>query len=137
MTALEVDPVPQWKRWRRRIVKTPVRTPDPELQLPLPEAPDMTPGDEQKTIAARFEAFHRAHPEAYACLLAMALADLAEGAQRIGMKDLWERLRKHGRATGDSPYKLNNIFTRCYADLLAAADPRLAARIERRVRKAQ
>lgn len=138
MTIPETNPVPQWKRWRNRVITQRVKTPDPELQLALPEGPDPELSAELRTIAARFAAFHRAHPEVYATLHASALAEWAAGSRRISVKGLWEELRRTGSPTGSdgSRYKLNNIYTRCYADLLAE-DPRLAPCIERRVRKAQ
>lgn len=117
---------------KRFIVDWPLHRPDPVEQPPLPLCE--TPAGEP-SLGERFAAFHRANPQVYRRLHNLARARAAAGERRISVKGLYEELRREGPATNgsDSPWRLDNSFTRCYADLLAA-DPELESRIERRRR---
>ncbi len=124
---------------RRIIIEYRLRAPKspPEGQPHLPAVAGRTIPRGELTIDERFAKFHQANPEVYASLHALAITQVAAGERRISVKCLYELLRTTmpETITGE-PFRLNNIFTRCYADLLAE-DPLLAARIERRQRHAQ
>ncbi len=86
-----------------------------------------------RTITEQFRAFHAQHPHVYRALERMAARRLAAGATRVGLKDLFEDLRR------ELPYGvagLNNNFTALYARQLVAAHPRWASAFELRRRRA-
>ncbi|EGX58850.1 hypothetical protein SZN_15928 [Streptomyces zinciresistens K42] len=85
------------------------------------------------TITEQFHAFDARNPHVYYTLERMAALRLAAGATRIGMKDLFEDLRRelpHGVAG------LNNNFTALYARKLIDGHPRWAGAFELRRRRA-
>jgi hypothetical protein len=126
------------KRTRRMIIEYPLRPPDPDLQPALDFNPAQ-PAAGDLTIAERFEQFHTANPHVYAALRSLALAEADRGARRISTKLLFEQLRARGCATVTAPaeeYRLNNIYTRCYARLLDQ-EPGLAGRIPMRAIKSE
>jgi hypothetical protein len=85
------------------------------------------------TIADRFAAFHAANPWVADHLERLAVDDLTNGAQRIGVKHYVEVLRwQHRRATTGAPFKFDNSLTSHYARLLIQRRPELAAVIETR-----
>ena len=111
----------------------PVPADQPPLEFDPPQ-----PATGDLTIEARFAEFHRSNPHVYTSLRELALAKAEQGARRISPKLLFEELRAGGvaTATGDDPYRLNNIYTSRYARLLAA-EPGLCGRIPMRSLKAE
>lgn len=94
----------------------------------------------RRSIAARFAEFHAANPHIYAEIVKMARRARARGAERIGIKMLWEALRwqlavETGRVDGDT-FRLNNVFTAHYARLVMEQEPDLRGIFETRERKA-
>jgi hypothetical protein len=109
-----------------------------------PRAPKPRP-----SIEERFAAFHAANPHVLEEMLRLARARRDAGERRIGVKALWEELRRylftyahevvgvqHG-IDADYGYKLDNSLTSRYADKLVEADSSLEPYIERRRRKAK
>lgn len=87
-------------------------------------------------IEREFVAFHQENPHIYAELERRALALLARGLPRIGLKMIWESMRYAAiEAHGADAWKLNNNFTALYARLLRARRPELASRMELRERR--
>lgn len=85
------------------------------------------------TITDQFHAFHAQHPHVHRALERQAAHQLAPGATHIGLKDLFEDLRRqlpHG-VSG-----LNNNFTALYARQLIEAHPQWASAFELRRRRA-
>ncbi|MEU6612019.1 hypothetical protein ABZ922_44725 [Streptomyces shenzhenensis] len=71
-----------------------------------------------RTITGKFHVFHDQNPHAYRALEHMSARRIAAGTDRVGMKDLFEDLRRQ------LPYGvagLNNDFTALYARQLIAA----------------
>lgn len=86
-----------------------------------------------RTITEQFHAFHAQHPYVYHALERMTAQQLAAGATRVGLKNLFEDLRRQ------LPYGvtgLNNNFTALYARQLVAAHPKWAGAFELRRRRA-
>ncbi|MER0445757.1 hypothetical protein ABR738_14500 [Streptomyces sp. Edi4] len=86
-----------------------------------------------RTITEKFHAFHAQHPHVYRALERMAACQLAAGATRVGLKNLFEDLRRQ------LPYGvpgLNNNFTALYARQLVSAHPKWASAFELRRRRA-
>lgn len=132
------EPAPRTRRTRRMIVEYRLSVPVPADQPPLPLEP-VQPAQSELTIEARFEQFHRQNPHVYQALLSLALAEVAQGARVVRTKHLFEQLRSQGCATVNAPgeeYRLNNIYTRCYARLLDK-HPQLAGRIPMRSIKSE
>ncbi|MFJ7997520.1 hypothetical protein ACIQ7D_10295 [Streptomyces sp. NPDC096310] len=96
----------------------------PGLALPHP---DLRP-----TITEQFQAFDAQHPWVYRALVQLVEQRLGAGAQRVGMKALFEALRwRH-------PYGvkgLNNNYTALYARRLLAEHPQWTSVIEVRRRR--
>jgi hypothetical protein len=129
----EADEPPARKTQRRIVVTVPLRQPNPALQPALDFAPPQ-PAELELSIAERFARFHTANPHVYAALRSLALAEVAQGARIVRTKHLFEQLRANGCAAVTAPdevYRLNNIYTRCYARLLDQ-EPGLAGRIPMR-----
>lgn len=132
------EPTTPTRRKRRIIVEYRLPTAIPADQLALPFEPAQ-PAPGELTIAERFERFHAQNPQVYAALLSLALAEVAQGARVVRTKDIYERLRSQGCATVTAPgeeWRLNNIYTRCYARLLNQ-HPQLAGRIPMRAIKSE
>lgn len=86
-----------------------------------------------RTITEQFHAFDTQNPHVYRALERMAARRLASGATRVGVKDLFEDLRRQ------LPYGvagLNNNFTALYARRLISEHPYWAAAFELRRRRA-
>ena len=132
------EPAPRTRRTRRMIIEYKLHVPIPADQPALPFEPPQ-PAQGELTIEARFEQFHRQNPHVYQALLSLALAEVAQGARVVRTKHLFEQLRSQGCATVNAPgeeYRLNNIYTRCYARLLDK-HPQLAGRIPMRSIKSE
>lgn len=88
------------------------------------------------TIQARFERFHRDHPEVYAELLDLCRAWKAAGNTAWSIKGAFEVLRwkRHtaGLADPGEAYRLNNNYTARYARLIVREHPEFAALFELR-----
>ncbi|MFG3043164.1 hypothetical protein ACGFYZ_40330 [Streptomyces sp. NPDC048330] len=85
------------------------------------------------TITEQFHAFDAHNPHVYRALERLAARRLAAGATRVGVKDLFEDLRRqlpHGVAG------LNNNFTALYARRLIDDHPHWAGAFELRRRRA-
>lgn len=87
----------------------------------------------ERTIEARFWAFHRAHPEVYAELRRRALLARERGFA-FGIRTLWEAMRWDWAMAKDAgaAYKLNDHFTSRYARLLMDTEPELCGMFETR-----
>ena len=132
------EPATRTRRTRRMMITVALPVPVPTDQPPLPLDPPQ-PATGELTIEAKFEQFHRANPHVYQALLSMALAEVAQGAHIVRTKDIYERLRSQGCATVNAPgvkWRLNNIYTRCYARLLDK-HPQLTGRIPMRSIKSE
>ncbi|MEV0691274.1 hypothetical protein [Streptomyces sp. NPDC050388] len=98
--------------------------------------PSACPGPNRaraRTITEQFHAFDAQNPHVYRALERMTARRLAAGATRVGLKNLFEDLRRQ------LPYGvagLNNNFTALYARRLIAAHPEWAAAFELRRRRA-
>jgi hypothetical protein len=94
--------------------------------------------DPEDTIQAKFEEFHRAHPEVYGKVVEMAWTLKqqrdAGRCKWVSIGAIWERLRSDWLFAGrDSEgYKLNNNYRSRYARLLIADFPEFAEIIETR-----
>jgi hypothetical protein len=132
------EPTTRTRRKRRMMITVPLHVPVPADQPPLDFDPPQ-PATGELTIEARFEQFHRQNPHVYQALLSLALAEIAQGARVVRTKDIYERLRSQGCATVTAPgeeWRLNNIYTRCYARLLNQ-HPQLTGRIPMRAIKSE
>lgn len=126
---------------RARMAQIVARPPEPPPQLTLFDAsPEfVVPTVHAKaTHAERFEAFHAANPWVYVALVRLARDEHERGAERCGMKYLFEVLRWHYRraTSGDPEFKLNNNLTSRYARLIAKQEADLADLFELRELKA-
>ncbi|OKI09392.1 hypothetical protein A6A06_01395 [Streptomyces sp. CB02923] len=86
-----------------------------------------------RTITEQFHAFDAQNPHVYRELERMTARRLATGATRIGLKNLFEDLRRHLPYGVDG---LNNNFTALYARRLLTAHPEWATAFELRRRRA-
>jgi len=101
------------------------------------------------TIEERFLSWSKANQHVLVELLRLARVLLAQGAEYISAKALWEVCRVSlariedgvpAEMTADTvvePYKLNNTFTACAARWLLEQEPRLVGVIETRIRRAK
>ena len=126
---------------------------EPRKQVPEPIQMRLAWLDPQTDTEHKFVAFHKAHPEVEQLLEKFAkeelLANQEENAKRvasglkqeptrIGMKDLWEKLRKHiKKQTCDLDFKLNNNYTALYGRLLIHNYPYLEPFIKLRARQGE
>jgi hypothetical protein len=138
MNAYDYDePTTKTRRKRRIIVEYQLHVPVP-AQPPLDFEPAQ-PAQGELTIESRFQEFHRQNPHVYQALLSLALAEIKQGARVVRTKHLFEQLRSQGCATTmfpDERFRLNNIYTRCYARMLDQ-HPQLAGRIPMRAIKSE
>ena len=91
-----------------------------------------------KTIAARFEKFHKENPRVYMLFKVFALQLLQRGHTRIGAKMVMERVRWEFE-TGSKDtrgYKINNDFIAHYARLFVREFPEHEECFEFRILKA-
>lgn len=96
---------------------------------------DVTVEDEEdKTIQAKFEKYHRENPHVYELLEEAAFRLIEEqGKRRIGMKALVEDIRWNHRVRTTGPeFLIDNKFTSRYARLLVKNHPEWESRIEMR-----
>jgi hypothetical protein len=138
MNPYDDEPTTRTRRTRRMIIEYSLYVPIPADQPALPFDPPQ-PAQGDLTIEARFAEFHRRNPHVYQALLSLALAEVAQGARVVRTKHLFEQLRSQGCATVNAPgeaYRLNNIYTRCYARLLDQ-HPQLTGRIPMRSIKSE
>lgn len=105
---------------------------DEDLLTPIIEPPH---NGKRASIEERFDAFHRLNPHIYQMLRRAALQMKNAGHKRWSTRDAWGVLRwQHTVVTQSADgYKLNNDFTRPYAELLMQ-DPLLAGFFETRKR---
>lgn len=92
----------------------------------------MTSAFEERQAA--FEKFHRENPILYAELVRLAREAKAAGAERLGIRQLWERLRWWLRfeVKRDGDYGLNDHLTAHYSRLIMDREPDLANFFETR-----
>lgn len=80
-----------------------------------------------------FLAFHQANPHVFATLRTLAFQAVNAGAERLGMKALYEVARWQLKLdTSTSTPKLNNVWTPYYARLLMQEVPALDGVFETR-----
>lgn len=94
-----------------------------------PDEPD------DRTIQARFEAFHLANPEVFTALERLTEQWVSRGRKRLGIGMLWEVLRwQTAMQTADpsSDFKLNDHYRSRYVRLLIARHPDWAGVFELR-----
>ncbi|MBT2409382.1 hypothetical protein J7I94_02195 [Streptomyces sp. ISL-12] len=90
------------------------------------------PSRDGTSIAEQFDSFDAGHPWVYRALEQLVIQRLAAGAQRVGMKALFEALRwRHPHGVKG----LNNNYTALYARRLLAEHPEWASAIETRRRR--
>lgn len=89
------------------------------------------------SIERRYELFVAANPHVFVEALRLARERLDRGERRIGVKSLWEDLRRSIETKKLGAYRFDNSYTAILARKLIEADPRLGAVIELRVRKAR
>lgn len=108
-------------------------TPAPSTDEPLKSR--------RPTIQERWETFDAANPHVFESALRLARTRLERGERRIGVKALWEELRrtlaKWALDEGEDEYKLNNDYTACLARKLLEVEPRLVGVIELRERRSK
>lgn len=98
--------------------------------------PPPRPRDE-RTIAERFEEFHRNNPQVFDLFRRFAEQALLAG-QRVGAKAIFERMRwETAIVTRGDTYSLNNSYTALYARLLEETDPRFVGFFEQRKRRSE
>ncbi len=80
---------------------------------------------EENTIREAFERFHRANPAVYALFERFALEAIHSGADTLGAKAVWERLRWETSVQVEhrAQFKLNNNFTPYLARLFMERHP--------------
>ncbi|MCZ0990364.1 hypothetical protein [Streptomyces diastatochromogenes] len=88
--------------------------------------------DGRPTITDQFRAFDAEHPRIYRALEQLVEERLAAGAERVGMKALFEALRWRWP---EGAKGLNNSYTALYARRLLAVHPEWASVIEVRRRR--
>lgn len=83
---------------------------------------------------AAFEKFHRENPVLYGELVRLAREAKAAGAEKLGIRQLWERLRWWLRfeVKRDGDYRLNDHLTAHYSRLIMQREPDLAGFFETR-----
>ena len=106
------------------------------MQLALADIPAQRPQPVRDPIDVRFARFDAAHPEVFTALRGLALERVQAGAERLGIKALWEEARWClGLRCGDGLYKLNNDYTAPFARKLMAEEPELEGVFEVRQRR--
>ncbi len=81
---------------------------------------------EDRSIQARFEAFHRAHPEVYDLFCRFANEMLIAGHGRYSARAIVHQIRWHHDVNPErhSGFKINDHFSSRYARLLVDSNPR-------------
>lgn len=116
-----------------------------DMFLPVPVGTEAADGIRHKrksrpdrpSIGARFEAFHKAHPDVLEHMMRLCRARTDRGETRIAVKALWEELRSSLAITHGGKFKLDNSYTALYARKLIELEPALQGVIETRKRKAK
>lgn len=93
------------------------------------------PSRARPSIEERFRAFHAANPHVLEEMLRLARQHVADGATRLGSKQLWEELRLSIRVHRLGEYRLDNSLTSLYARAICEADLTLAPLFELRTRR--
>ena len=92
--------------------------------------------DYASSIQARFEAFHRRHPQVYAYLIEQTRELQRKGWRRYAIKGLWEKTRWHFHLEKDpqfgDPFRLSNNFHSRYVRLMIKKCPWLKSFFELR-----
>lgn len=80
----------------------------------------------EATIKEAFLRFHSDNPHVYDALVKLARRAHRSGANRVGIKMLFEVLRwRHTLRTGGDDFKLNNNYHSYYARLIMSREPDL------------
>lgn len=95
----------------------------------------------QKSITARFHAYHKANPHVYRTLVTMCRKWRSRHGReaKLSIKTLFEVMRWEFNMSikpGAEPWKLNNDFTSHYARLIMDCNPDLEGIFELREQKA-
>jgi hypothetical protein len=90
-----------------------------------------------RSIDARFWAFHNENPQVYAELARLARQAIARGHHRIGIRMLWEVMRWNltVEVSAADEFRLNDHYHSRYARLLMAREPDLRGIFELRTLK--
>lgn len=89
------------------------------------------------SIFERFTQFHYHNPHVYRMLVKTCRYVRRTGIQRLGIADIFERLRWFYRfETVGEPFRLNNSFRSFYARLIMVSEPDLADFFETRTSQA-
>lgn len=79
------------------------------------------------SLQTEFDAFHKANPGIYRALVKLARKGVEAGANKLGIKQLFEVLRWDEMIrTNSDLFKLNNNMTAYYARLIMEHEPDLA-----------
>jgi hypothetical protein len=92
------------------------------------------PPDEGPTLLERFEAFDQEHPEIHRMFVQIALDLLRSGHRRYSADGICHVIRWHRATSGADAagFKINNVFTRCYARKAMLEHPELIGFFETR-----
>ena len=99
------------------------------------DEPEPPPDTGAEGLEARFQAYHREHPEVYREFRQAAEQLLCRGIRHYGAKAIMEVVRFHRAVSGEGPgepFKINNNYTSRYARLLQSDDPRFSEFFETR-----
>jgi hypothetical protein len=102
----------------------------PSLATTAPEPRKVRP-----TIEERFASWSIANRHVLEALLAMAHNALAQGAEYLSVKKLWEEARVSLSSGHEGGFRLNNDFSAPTSRWLIEREPRLANVIRLRARK--
>lgn len=130
----QLEKLAEQLRARRRALDGP-KPSDPQASLFGPPPAPPPPTDEEL-----FADFHRRNPQVYRILVRLAREAIGKGAQKLGLRMLWERLRWEINFSTDTPndtepFKLNDHLIARYARLIMAEEPDLAGIFETRERR--
>lgn len=91
---------------------------------------------DEDSVEAAFERFHRDNPQVYRELRKAVLAYRRAGHEHGGIRMFWEvlRFRRGLRTTGEA-FKLNNNYATFYARRLMETEPELTGFFETRERE--
>jgi hypothetical protein len=92
----------------------------------------------EKTLAERFQDFHRANPQVWDLFDRFAWELARAGSSRLSAKLIFERIRwETTLATRGEPWRVNNSYSAFYARLWMARYPDASASFETRVQRAE
>ncbi|MDB4726372.1 hypothetical protein OAF54_02955 [bacterium] len=105
------------------------------LDHPILPGIDSPVYEKHMTTAERFQVFHAKNPHLFLRLLNDARRAFYRG-RKIGIRCLWENVRHDYlmHTTGDGGYKMDNNFTKYYAEAIMEEDTALAGYFNRRER---